>query len=603
MDIVTIDFETYYDSDYSLSKLTTEEYIRSSLFEVIGVSVKVNNYSADWYSGDDPGGFLQSLDYSDKAILCHNTAFDGAILAWKYGIKPKFWLDTLSMARPLHAMTTGCSLAKLAQHYNLGEKGTEVITAKGMRRKDFSASELAAYGSYCCNDVELTWKLFHKLKKQVPAQELLSIDQIIRMYTEPTIRLNRDLLVWYLTKLRQEKQELLARVSVTADVLSSNEKFAQELIALGVDPPRKVSLKTNKETYAFAKTDKEFIALQDHPDLAVQTLVAARLGVKSTIAETRTESLISVAERGLLPIMLNYYGAHTGRLSGGDGLNLQNFPARTGDATLRQSLLAPLGSIFVSADSSQIEARIVAWLAGQTDLLEAFREGRDVYSEFASELYGRKITKADKEERFCGKCAILSLGYGAGAAKFREMLRIQGGVVIDEMEAKRIVAIYRAKYFKIPQLWRRANNALNKILCGEVGEINPVVTYDDNGIRLPNKMYLRYPSLQMEGNGFVYKNNPRSDTADIKIYGGKVTENICQALAAIVIRDQMLAVGRQYKVAFQVHDEIILCVPETQADAARTALVTAMNTPPMWAPELPVTCESGIGVNYDIRKS
>ncbi len=107
MDIVTIDFETYYDKDYSLSKMTTEQYVRSNLFEVIGVGIKVNNYPTDWYSGDNVGKFLNSLDYKDKAILCHNTAFDGAILSWHYGIKPKLWLDTLSMARPLHQMTGG----------------------------------------------------------------------------------------------------------------------------------------------------------------------------------------------------------------------------------------------------------------------------------------------------------------------------------------------------------------------------------------------------------------------------------------------------------------------------------------------------------------
>ena len=138
MDIVTIDFETYYDSEYSLSKMTTEEYIRDERFEVVGVAIKVNDKEVDWYSGKDVAGFLNAIDYSDKAILCHNTVFDGAILSWHYGIKPKFWFDTLSMARPLHNMTVGGSLKALTTYYKLGQKGDEVLRTLGMRRKDFT---------------------------------------------------------------------------------------------------------------------------------------------------------------------------------------------------------------------------------------------------------------------------------------------------------------------------------------------------------------------------------------------------------------------------------------------------------------------------------
>ena len=622
MDIVTIDFETFYDREFSLSKMTTEAYIRDPRFEVIGVGVKVNNYTTDWYSGENLGKFLKSLDYSDKAILCHHTAFDGAILSWHFGIKPKLWLDTLSMARPLHNMTVGGSLKALANYYGLGQKGTEVLNAIGKRREDFTPQELASYGGYCVNDVELTYNLFKKLSKGFPISELMVIDQTLRMYTEPVIELDIDALLVHLNQVKLNKKKLLDDMGLTgiADetitkTLMSNQIFAKYLQNLGVTPPTKVSLRTGKEAFAFSKTDKEFTDLLEHPDERVQTAVSARLGVKSTIEETRTEALLGVAKRGRLPIMLNYYGAHTGRFSGGDKLNLQNLPAR-GNNSIRRALKAPPNHKIIACDSSQIEARMVAHVAGQDDLIEAFAQGRDVYSEFATEVYGRKITKADKVERFVGKTCILGLGYGMGAEKFRRTLEIgQGGisVKIDLNEADRIVRLYRAKNWKIVQLWQKCGNALNNIVAQVSGEIVDWIPYDSDGIILPNKMRIRYPALRTDGNQFYYIADAREFkkavearvmTGEVKeinwtkIYGGKVTENLIQALARIVIAEQMAVIGQRHHVAFQVHDEIIITAPESEATDAEQELVRVMSTPPAWAATLPVACESGVADNY-----
>jgi len=615
MDIVTIDIETFYDKEFSLSKMTTEAYIRDPRFEVIGVGIKVNDYPCDWYSGDNPGKFIRSLDYRKRAILCHNTAFDGAILSWHFGIRPRLWLDTLSMARPAHALTVGGSLAKLAAYYGLGRKGDEVVAALGKRKTDFTEAELAQYGQYCINDVNLTKQLFDKLKVGFPSSELLVIDQTLRMYTEPVIELDVPLLEKHLEEVRERKAKLMSEVDVTTEDIMSNPKFATALQRLGVEPPRKVSLTTGKETWAFSKTDKGFTDLLEHPDERVQALVSARLGVKSTIEETRTESLIGVAGRGKLPIMLNYYGAHTGRFSGGDKLNLQNLPARGGSNAIRRSLKASEGYSLIASDSSQIEARMVAYIAGQDDLVEAFSEKRDVYSEFATEVYGRKITKSDKIERFVGKTCILGLGYGMGAEKLRRTLEIgQGGinVKIDINEAERIVRIYRSKNFKIAQLWQKCGQALTAMVNGGSGSIHDVLTYDSLGIKLPNKLRVQYPALRATTNGFEYIADPRQftkaaarrvlgeadDASWVRIYGGKVTENLIQALAAIVIREQMAAIGQHYHVAFQVHDEIIITAPDSKAAQAEAKLVEIMSTPPKWAPGLPVACESGVAKNY-----
>lgn len=614
MDVVTIDFETYYDKDYSLKKMTTEAYVRNPLFQVIGVGVKVNDDPADWYCGDYPEKFLSSFDYSNAAILCHNAAFDGAILSWLCRIKPRLWLDTLSMARPLHNVNVGGSLAALSTYYNLGKKGDEVIHAEGKRREDFTKEELDRYGQYCVNDVELTYKLFQKLKKGFPLTEFMVIDQTIRMFTEPCIHLDTPLLEDHLRDIKQIKDGLLASAGTNQDDLMSNDKFAAVLQSLGVLPPRKISARTGKETWAFAKTDKGMTDLLTYPDERVQAVVSARLGTKSTIEETRTQSLIDISHRGKLPIMLNYYGAHTGRFSGGDKINLQNLPSRSNNK-IRRALKAPEYSKLIACDSAQIEARLVAWIAGQQDLVQAFREKRDVYSEFASEVYGRQITKADKVERFVGKTCVLGLGYGMGAEKFRRTLEIgQAGisVQIDLNEAERIVRLYRQKNWKIVEFWNLCGYALTAMTQGGSGDIGRILKYDPNGIILPNGFRIQYPALRAKSNGFEYVSDARAyrnylnakltgqpqSISWTKIYGGKVVENIVQALAAIVIREQMAEIGKRYKVAFQVHDEIIIVAGNADADHAQRYLEEVMSTPPKWASDLPVACESGQADNY-----
>ena len=625
MDIVTIDMETYYDRDYTLSKMTTEAYVRDPRFEVIGVAVKVNDHPVDWYTGTDPGRFLRSLDYRDKAILAHNTVFDGAILSWHFGIKPKLWLDTLSMARPLHNVMVGGSLKMLAAHYRLGEKGDEVLNALGKRRTDFTTYEMQRYAAYCCNDVELTYKLFRKMARGFPVSELMIIDQTLRMYTEPTLTLNRDVLTEHLENEVLRKEDLLNTLGNAAafldpqaarETLMSNEKFANYLKVLGIDPPMKTSLTTGKRTWAFSKSDKNFTSLLEHDNPFVADAVGARLGVKSTIEESRTRSLLGVSERGTLPILLNYYGAHTGRFSGGDKMNLQNLPR---GGALRRSICAPAGKLLVACDSAQIEARVLAWVAGQNDLVQAFAEGRDIYSEFASQVYGRKVTKADKLERFVGKTCILGLGYGMGATKFRDALALgMGGikVEIDLGEAVRIVGLYRDKNIRIGALWNRCNAALSKIIEGDelaLSDALSTLVTSKEGIALPNGLFIRYPLLTQYGNGYAYAGDARVYRETVKakvtgasmpydkftrIYGGKVVENIVQALARIVVAEQMATIGRRYKVVLQVHDEVVILCDEAEVEEAKAYMMQVMSTPPSWAPDLPVACEADHGPNY-----
>lgn len=318
MKIIVIDIETYYSQTYSLTKLTTEEYIRSPEFETIGVAVQVDSGKPKWFSGTKGQikKFLDSFDMHENMVVAHNAMFDMAILNWHFDIRPKAIIDTLSMARAIHGTEVGGSLAKLAEHYGAGVKGTEVVNALGKRRIDFDEESLIRYGEYCVNDVSLTYDIFSKMSIGFPMVEYKLIDLTIRMFTEPCLTLNKDLLLKHLHDVKDAKQSLMNKMLISKEELMSNPKLAEVLKSLNVIPPTKISATTGKETFAFAKSDEGFKALLEHPNVIVQAIVAARLGVKSILEETRTERFIGIADRGTIPIPLRYYAAHTGRWGG-----------------------------------------------------------------------------------------------------------------------------------------------------------------------------------------------------------------------------------------------------------------------------------------------
>lgn len=605
MNIITLDFETFYSQTYSLSKMTTEEYIRGAAFEVIGVAVKVNDGETQWCSGtyDTIKRFLASFSFENNLALAHNAMFDAAILTWHFGIKPRGWLDTLGMARAIHSTEVGGSLDKLTQFYGLGQKGDEVVRALGKRRLDFTPEDLELYGEYCRNDVELTYKLFQCMSPEFPASELRLIDLTIRMFSEPTLELDPELLTQHLAKQQDMKAHLLSAVGMdNRDSLMSNEKFANLLTQLQVDPPRKKSPTTGKETWAFSKNDEAFKELVNHPNNVVQMLVAARLGLKSTQEETRTERFIEIQKRGKLPIPLRYYAAHTGRWGGDDKINLQNLKR---GSLLKKAILAPDGYMMVDSDSSQIEARTVAWLAGQDDLVEAFENGKDVYKIMASAIYGKEESEITKDERFVGKTTILGAGYGMGAAKFQAQLKTFG-VSVEADEAARIIQVYRETYPQIPKLWREAGRALDAIeqdQTTELGRKGVVVVDGKKGIRMPNGLYIKYPNLRKRTNEdgkdeYVYDTKRGRAVIPNKIYGGKVVENLCQGLARTIIGEQMLMIAKKYRVVMTVHDAIAIIAPEAEIQNAQEYVEMCMRIRPSWARELPLNCESGVGKSY-----
>jgi DNA polymerase I-like protein with 3'-5' exonuclease and polymerase domains len=604
MKIFCLDFETYYSQTFSLTKLTTEEYVRSPEFETIGVAVCEQGAGPQWFSGTkaDTKKFLDSFELDKHLVIAHNAMFDMAILNWQFDIRPKGIADTLSMARAIHGTEVGGSLAKLAEHYNLGVKGTEVLQAQGKRRIDFNAQDLAQYGEYCKNDVKLTMDLFEKLSADFPPSELRLIDLTIRMFTEPSLWLDGNLLYDHLNIVRQRKESLLASIEKEKEFLMSNDKFAELLMAQGIEPPRKISATTGKEAWAFAKTDEGFKELLEHENEVVQALAAARLGVKSTIEETRTERFIDIAQRGLFPIPLRYYAAHTGRWGGDDKVNLQNLPR---GSILKNAIIAPPGYVVVDSDSSQIEARTLAWLAEQNDLVDAFERGEDVYRIMASSIYNKATEEISKDERFVGKTTILGAGYGMGAQKFKAQLKTFNVEVSDE-ETAHIIKVYRETYDWIPALWRKAGLALDAIINNQsmsLGRTGVLEVEGRKGIRLPNGLYVKYPNLRKMRNEqgkdeYVYDTKKGKAVVPNRIYGGKVIENVCQALARIIIGEQMLQVAKKYKVVMTVHDAIACVIPEQEAEAGKEYVEMCMKMRPKWAQDLPLSCEAGMGKSY-----
>jgi DNA polymerase len=605
MDILNIDFETYYSQKFSLSKLTTEEYVRAPQFEVIGVAVKRNDEETQWFSGTkaQTKRWLDKWDWANSVAVAHNAMFDMAILNWCYDIRPKRIADTLSMLRAIDGPHAGNSLAKAVERYGLGEKGTEVINALGKRRLDFTDDDLERYGDYCINDVELTHKLFEVLAPLVPVSELRLIDLTIRMFTEPVLELDKGVLRAHLDNVRVKKAKLMDAIVADRDALMSNPKLATLLESLGVSPPTKISARTGKEAFAFAKSDEGFKALLEHADPRVQAVVAARLGVKSTLEETRTERFINIADRGPLPVPLRYYAAHTGRWGGDDKVNLQNLPRKS---PLKKSMLAPEGYVFIDCDSSQIEARTLAWLAGQEDLVEAFDKGEDVYKIMASSIYNKPVDEInDHPERFVGKTTILGCGYGMGAVKFQAQLKTFG-VDLSTQQCRSITHKYRKQFERIPMLWAQGDKALFALAGGQTAPLgkHKALLVDMFGIRLPNGMYLRYDNLRNDPNPttgddqYVYDVKKGHSKLTTYIYGGKLIENVCQALARIIIGEQMLMVARKYRVVMTVHDAVGVIAPIEEADKARAFVEACMRMRPKWAPTLPLNCESKIGASY-----
>ena len=646
--ILVIDFETRWDrKEYTLSKMTTEQYIRDPRFKAFGCCIKTYDVPGTvWVTHADLPDFFNTIDWSTTAVLAHNAQFDVAILSYVYGHQPCFIFDSLSMARALRGVEVGNSLAKLANEFGLPPKGQAVHSTDGLEELTHEIEfELA---EYCKHDTFLCEEVFKRLIEGYPAKELRLIDLTLKMFTNPVLELDQEMLREALVEESTKRTELLNRLGIEEATLASNDKFASVLSGMGIAPPKKISKTTGKEALALAKNDAHFQALLNSDNEDVALLCEARLAVKSTLERTRAQRFLDISERGRLPVPLNYYGAHTGRWSAskGSGLNLQNLKR---GSFLRKSIQAPAGYSLVVCDLAQIEPRVLAWMCDYTDLLEIFASGKDAYAQFGAQMFGIPGLSKDSHPdlRQSAKSALLGCGYGLGWASFAAQLLTGflgapptrydkafakqlgvGAEFVNEfisyqpylermkdiphtctepeltvhcVSAKKIIDKYRDAAQPVKTFWEMCDALIKRSLVEGKPYTHKCLTFEKERIVLPSGLALRYPQLSgvADEKGriqWTYGDDKK------KLYGGKLTENIVQAVARCVMTDGMLRIQKQYPCVLTVHDEVVALVPESEADDAENWVLAQMTMVPKYMPGIPLGAEAGHAKRYGDAK-
>ncbi len=612
-ELLFIDFESYYDTEkgYTLNSkaknhVSTLEYIKSPIFKTQGMSYRWGSSQnrAKWISGHDAvKAFLATVDWADTIIVAHNVKFDGAILHWIYGHDPVEYRDTLSMARAvLGYVLRSHSLAKVAEYYGLPPKGFLYTDGKAT----LTAQEDEELGLYCNHDTDLCHDIYYRLAKDFPAGQFNAMDWTMRAFIQPKLMLDGPKLIDIHATEKARREKIFEEIGIDKDIFSSNKQFAELLTIRGFEVPMKKN-KNGDMIPALAVGDEGFRALMETDNDELHDLVEARMAAKSCLLETRSEKFLKLSQFDSFPFDVQFSGAsQTHRYSGGSGAggNPQNLPARGIGAALRAAVTVPAGYKMPVADFSTIELRIAAWLARDKNLIEAILSG-DPYSAFSSRIYGRTITKADKLERQFGKCCVLGLDYAMGHKKFRYQAKLQAGVLLSEEEAKRIVTLFRTTYPGIPELWSTLDTVIGLMargVCISVPGV-PFLQVQHEAIVLPSGLKLKFPNLRVEEGerNYVYDGyrSKSKKLETIPIYGGKLLENICQALAGDICKEAIKrATSWGVPCLGQVHDEILAIAPEKDAENAALILRKAMEQPLSWWPAIRLKAEVGVGSNW-----
>lgn len=690
--LVVIDFETYWDSKtYTLSKMGPIEYVRNENFAPQLCAFTLSNGSCcvdcSVVEHERLQTTFKNLDTHDVAWCGHNMhGFDSIILSEFFDFHPRQIWDTIAMMR-WTGLSRVCreSHAALTEFLGNGHKAAGTVVSDHKQwPDDFTPEERAFFIQYCKDDAGQCYQNAQAMLSYMTPDALRFMSITARMATEPSFVLDEDLLLEYLSDLDaaadKARQELMAMFSFqsNADMLAalrSADKFAGMLRSLGIEPPRKESAaktKTKREklqlaadagvpgaaeelenmqpvmTYAFSKTDVDFVLMQDHPDPRVAMLVRTRLQLNSSIDRSRAETLLKFARMHKpLPIMLGAWLAHTGRYSAGasadagtktDKLQFQNLSKRDpSKRKLRQAIKVPEGQVVVACDSAQIEARGLAFVANEVGLLTQFREGRDPYSELAETIFGvpwqdikagaKSGDKKMKMYRNTGKTGILSCGYGVGYVKYSNTLLRQGIHLHEDLDRHHELAryahgIYRAAHPNIVAFWKTAENVLEAMLRGESGTfggpnndiytfgIMPVGPRTDlcvPSVRFPSGYILRYPGLRAERNDrgkwqFLYDTYKGASKIPTYIYGGAFTNNLVQGLSFVdVIMYQGCRMDEAgIKLACNIHDAWASVVPEEQGEYVKQQMLYHMSMVPPALNGLPVACEAEIGTTFEI---
>lgn len=594
MNILTLDFETYFDDDYTLKKLTTEHYVRDARFEALGCGVRMPEGDMAWMDDGDFREWLKIWDWNETAVLMHHAHFDGLILSHHYGIKPKFILDTLSMARLQLGNHISVALGSLAQHYGLEGKTVPYDRMRGRRWADMDTGLRSTLAEGCLHDVALTWDVFQRLGAGFPQEEYQVIDMTVRMFTEPQLEGDIDVFAKVWTYEAERKKQLLADLGVAPGDLQSADKFAELLKAEGIEPETKQG--KNGLIPAFAKTDDFMQGLLEHDDERIRTLAEARLGLKSTLDQTRAERLGFMATRGPMPVYLSYCGAHTTRWSGGDKLNWQNLKR---GSMLRKGCRAPAGYKIVKADKAQIECRILEFVAGESEGIEEFRQGKDPYTGLASKFYHREVTREDKEERQFGKVMRLQCGFGAGGSSIvRAAKRAAVPVIITEEQGVEARDLYRSEKPGVVQYWKQAGRLISAIAETSAPiQWGPFVV--DTGVIRCQGIPIWYPELHYHRDEETGEDYWRYKTRKgwAKLYGGKLVENVVQFMSRVDMSQSLLRILARTNIrpAQLEHDAAVWIVPDNLVDPFVEVVRVEMTRAPTWLPDIPLGCDISVG--------
>lgn len=623
------DLETYYDDQYSLRRMTPPEYILDDRFEGIMLAAAEGENPSFMVDGPDIAKFLRTIDAGKTTTVCFNALFDNCVLAWRYRFVPARMLCSMRMAVATRGHTLHRhSLAAVSECLKVGTKGTEIENVKGLHREQIIASgRWNAFTRYALNDNDLNRSIFFECAKDFPSSERRVMDRVLRCAIEPRFQINIPMLKQHLVDLEANKVQLLAQAGVTdASELRSSTKFQALLEARGVDVEMKTTA-TGNTAPAFAKTDEFMEKLQEHEDPVVSALACARLGVRSTIEQSRGQRLLSIAslnwdpvtapETGvpLMPFPLRYSGAHTHRLSGDWSINMQNLPTGRGGSTsnmLRKAIVPPAGHEMIVADLEQIECRVNAWLCGQEDLLDVFAKGLDPYALLASKIFGFEVDKKiHLLERFIGKSGVLGLGFQCGALKFYNMVLRSARVMGMDMNAllkvwtpqlaQKTVDIYRQQNGAIRLTWGRLDAILALSWCGRAAPIQfGPVEIGHGYVLLPNGMKMNYQVCSSDTNmglSYIYEGREHP------IYGGKFLENIVQALARIILMNAAMRIwDRGYPFKLQAHDELGWPVATAAKEEALRVIHEEMVRPPSWARRIPLGAAVSSGASYGDAK-
>lgn len=598
--------------------MSTESYIRDPRFQAHGAAIKWSaNTAAKWYNEPELRYVLSQEDWSDVLLVCHHAAFDCLILSHHYGVVPQMYGCTMSMARLLYPIHISVSLESVRSQLGFAPKRTPYNLFRGKRWAELDQQTRETLAEGCEDEVESIWKIFGILAKDFPAEEYEVVDSLVRMFTCPVLGADTRLLAELWESEAKAKQERYKNLGIDESMVQSAAKFQTLLEAEGVEIQTKPNPK-GKMIPEFAKNDDFMQELLEHDDDRIRTLAEARIGAKSTLLQTRAETLGWMAQRGPLCVYLRYCGAATLRPTGGDGANWLNF--KRGSA-IRRSILAPDGYLLGPVDASQIECRVLNYLAEQTDVVENFRQGKDPYVALASACYGEEVYKPEKDDprkaemeqkRGMGKQGELMCGYGAAGAQFARTAKngLYGPpVALSIEEADRFVGVYRSTHPQVIDYWKAANRIIARLGGGPPMEWGPFLVKDHKLI-LPSGQAMNYETLEF------HKPPPEEDCKEFersgywrmkvkrgykKMWGSKLTQNICEMVSRVIVSQAMIRIKRQYGIRSLnwPYDELLLLIPDnSKAEETLELCRQELCKTPEWLPGIPLDAEASLGKRY-----